>query len=777
MQLAFDTIEPAQPPEQFRMRRLQVYNWGTFAGVHDVPIAERGFLFVGRSGAGKSTLLDAISALLVPPRWIDFNAAAREAERSGRDRNLVSYVRGAWAEQKDDASGEIATRFLRTGTTWTAIALTFDNGRGRTVVLAQLLWLRGAANGAADVHRQFMVFERALEITEFEAFGQANLDVRKLKLQFPDAFVRGEFRPYSERFCRLLGIENELSLRLLHKTQSAKNLGDLNAFMREFMLERPATFDAADRLVAEFDELNAAHQAVVSARQQVEALLPARVAMAERERLQASRLHCEALSGAVDTHRSGHKARLLGERIAALQLQADALHGEIGRAQADHDREQDELRALQRRHDAAGGDQISAWRNEHTMLERQRDDRLRMRSQAAAALTALDVPMPDSPRAWAQAVAAARAELEDYEGSERRERDARDKLVLARREAESAFEETVAEVQALERQPSNIPAQLLALRARVAAGIGLDEGALPFVGELLQVRADAAEWQGAIERVLHGFGLSILVDDRHYAAMSSFVEGEHLGQRLVYYRVAPRESTPARTLTADSLVFKLEIKPGSQGEWLARELRERFDYTCVTSLQAFRRADRALTVHGQIRHSRTRHEKDDRRALDDRRPLGSGLRQSREAGSFQTPGPTAWRSHRRGAASARIPGSQPESAGAASAIARPWSICSGVTSMRRPCWRRSVRSRSASPRPLRATTNCAISPPASPGRRCRSSAWPPPCGARPSTTRRRTRTPISFARHWRHCMTSRRPNSAMRCVRNSIVALRPRTGR
>src|SRR5450432_1024940 len=99
--------------DQFRMRRLQVFNWGTFSGVHDIPIASRGFLFVGRSGAGKTTLLDAFSALLVPPRWVDFNAAAREGERSGRDRSLVSYVRGAWAEQEDDESGLIATQYLR----------------------------------------------------------------------------------------------------------------------------------------------------------------------------------------------------------------------------------------------------------------------------------------------------------------------------------------------------------------------------------------------------------------------------------------------------------------------------------------------------------------------------------------------------------------------------------------------------------------------------------------------------------------------------------------
>jgi uncharacterized protein YPO0396 len=63
---------------------------------------------------------------------------------------------------------------------------------------------------------------------------------------------------------------------LLHKTQSAKNLGDLNTFLRDFMLDRPETFDAAERLVSEFAELNAAHQAVVTAREQVSTLAPAR---------------------------------------------------------------------------------------------------------------------------------------------------------------------------------------------------------------------------------------------------------------------------------------------------------------------------------------------------------------------------------------------------------------------------------------------------------------------------------------------------------------------
>ncbi|MCL1991626.1 MAG: hypothetical protein FWG66_01590 [Spirochaetes bacterium] len=87
-----------------------------------------------------------------------------------------------------------------------------------------------------------------------------------------DIFTRDEFGSYRERFCYLLGVKNDMALKLLHKTQSAKNLGDLNTFLRDFMLEKPQTFSAAKQLVSEFGELNAAHQAVITARRQIETL-------------------------------------------------------------------------------------------------------------------------------------------------------------------------------------------------------------------------------------------------------------------------------------------------------------------------------------------------------------------------------------------------------------------------------------------------------------------------------------------------------------------------
>jgi len=605
--------------EQFRIFRLQVYNWGTFSGLHDIPISERGFLLVGRSGAGKTTLLDAFSTLLVPPRWVDFNAAAREAEKTGRDRNLVSYIRGAWAEQKDDASGEIATRFLRAGTTWSALALSYRDPMGQIVVLVQILWLRGGANAPGEVRRQFMILDHTFDLSELEAFGQSDLDVRKLKQMYPDAFIQGDFRPYCERFCRLLGIENEMALRLLHKTQSAKNLGDLNLFLREFMLDKPATFEVAERLVSEFDELNAAHQAVVSARRQVEMLAPARERYQHRQSLKDERSALDRLLAGMDSYSGHRRINLIEQHVEQLNVKAEGLQGEISRKQTVLDQQKDKLRELERSHREAGGDQVENWQSEKLSLEKRREACIRKRTQAEEACRNLDLVFPESPTGFAELIGDARRELDQWDQRRNQDREKRDGLVINKKEKESAFVQASAEVKALEQQPSNIPAHMLGLRREISEAIGVSENALPFVGELIEVKPNEEKWKGAIERVLHGFALSLLVDDRHYSALATHINERHLSQRLVYYRTGQHDRQSTAPVSSESLTLKLKIKECSQSDWLSSELRQRFNYECVDSMQAFRHADKGLTPEGQVKHSKNRHEKDDTRKIEDRR--------------------------------------------------------------------------------------------------------------------------------------------------------------
>ena len=149
----------------------------------------------------------------------------------------------------------------------------------------------------------------------------------------------------------------------------------------------------------------------------------------------------------------------------------------------------------------------------------------------------------------------------------------------------------------------------------------LDARALPFAGELIAVRPAEADWEGAAERLLHGFALSVLVPDQHYAAVSDWIDGHHLKARVVYYRVpdpAREGRIPPPNTSPGALAAKLDIRDHPFAPWLERELARRADFECVETMAEFRRAAKAITKAGQFKGDRGRHEKDDRHRIDDR---------------------------------------------------------------------------------------------------------------------------------------------------------------
>jgi len=601
---------------QFKLARIQTFNWGTFDDVLDFPIPEEGFLFVGPSGSGKSTILDAHAALLTPPRWADFNVAAREGSQHGKDRNAVTYVRGAWAQQTGD-SGEYLSQYLRSGTTWSAISETYRNGEGYCVVLAQLLWIRGKSNTTNDVHKLYLVFEREFDIRELEFFPKVDFEVRKVRPALPDAFVTDKFQDYQERFRRLLGIESELALRLLHKTQSAKNLGDLNIFLRDFMLDVPETFGIAERLVVEFGELNAAHQAVVAARQQIDILKPAKEKHELLVRAQGKRSLLDELSVGVDFYREHQLQSLLSGRKAEREIELEGAKQVAAQLAEKQNLEFDKLRGLQDKLQDSGGRQIEQLVNQKQESETERDARLKKRTFAEIACKSLGWILPTDPTAFAQLADTAKQSLLGASDVKQGLVEQRDKLIIARQGAEQAFKDTMAEATSLARQHSNIPGPMLEVRAALAVATRIPEEKLPFVGELLEVRKADLEWQGAIERLLHGFALSLVVDDKYYAAVSTWVNGQHLGKRLVYLRVMPQQASQ-KTLYPNSVVHKLTVAKSQFADWLREELRSRFDYACVDSPEALKDVQRGITKQGQIKHNASRHEKDDRFRVNDR---------------------------------------------------------------------------------------------------------------------------------------------------------------
>jgi uncharacterized protein YPO0396 len=601
------------PRQQFRLTRIQTYNWGTFEKRMDVSVPKEGYLLIGASGSGKSTMLDASTALLTPPRWADYNAAARQ-QGDRHDRNIMTYVRGAWAKQTDELSGEAARKFLRTEATWSAVAHTYRNDEDRVVTLCAIFWIVGTSTASDDVKRAYLVFQRDFDLEELKPFADAGFDRRKLKQLFEDAGIESEFAPYQARFQRLLGIESDVALKLLHKTQAAKDQDNISQFLRDFMLDPPETFQIAKMAVEQFGELYQAHQAVVTAREQIAVLVPAREAFKCRMSELGKKTLLSEVELGLDAFTEQRRVVLLEKRIAERAGELEARQQDAVRLHSRREDEEGSLRDLQGRLLGAGS-RVEEIREKIRGADERRMEVMKKRSMAEEACSGLGVHFPDNADAFTALVAKARELQENVIASRTERLKAHTDLQLSRARAGQSFEQAVAEVKAMETSRTNLPASILAVRNLLVKGLNLAPEDLPFAAELMQVRPDEQRWTGAIERVLRGFALTMLVPPGFYEKVSDFVNRNHLGGKLVYLHTKPH-SGESRNVGPQHISTKLEFKGTELASWVRTEIRVRFAHECVETAAELRTMAYGVTLAGQVKTG-ARHEKDDRNRVDD----------------------------------------------------------------------------------------------------------------------------------------------------------------
>jgi len=271
-----------------------------------------------------------------------------------------------------------------------------------------------------------------------------------------------------------------------------------------------------------------------------------------------------------------------------------------------------------------GGDRIEQLGRDIASREDQRDGCLRRAERYAELAQATGLRPVDNAEVFLsqkKGLAALR-EAAAREEAELQNRQSEAQVAEARIEQE--HRELAAEIESLRSRRSNIDSRQVAMRDAICDELGIPAGQraaqMPFAGDLLQVREEDIDWEGAIERLLRGFGLSMLVKDEHYARVAQWVDRTHLQGRLVYFRVRPGVRADFAEPRPDSLARKLAVKPDSffYG-WLEHEVARRYaDVACCATQEQFRREASALTRSGQAKAKGERHEKDDRFRLDDR---------------------------------------------------------------------------------------------------------------------------------------------------------------
>ncbi|MFV2142752.1 ATP-binding protein [Isoptericola sp. G70] len=617
-------LTPTPHPGQWRLERVELVNWGTFHGHHRIDVARQGFLLTGASGSGKSSLVDAITAVLTPRGKTRFNAAAADATTRAGDRTVLSYVRGAWRRGTDADTGEIATQYLRPGATWSAIALRYGDGTHdadgapRTATLIKLFHVKRGANSLGDVQDVHVLSPEPVDVLDVADLVSSGLDVRGLKKRLPGAHVDAEHSRFVARYSRLFGISGDRAVLLLHKTQSAKNLGSLDDLFRTFMLDEPATFATRDRAVEQFTDLSRAHQAVVEAREQIAVLDRLPDASTSYDDAGAAQRDADELAAALEDFTQTWKLDLA--RQAADTAADDVARATIARDAARAGREQADLRRREAQGtvDDRGGAELSALTTRIEAQELSLQVVTRGRDRLARDLDRVGIAAPTSAEDLHELQRAAQREAADADAADAEHQARAEELWTARTTAAGELHRIEREIQALRGNRSNMGHDLTTARQLICRATGLPASALPFAAELLQVRPEHSDWTGAIERVLRPLATVLLVPAAHLPAVRAAVDATHLGTRLRYEAVPAAVEPPRRPSGDDSLVYRVQVADSPMQAWLHRELARRFDYACVEGPDELAEHERAVTRTGQVRRGRGSFEKDDRFAVHDR---------------------------------------------------------------------------------------------------------------------------------------------------------------
>lgn len=601
----------------YRLERLELLNWGTFHGEGQVFAPRGGWsLLVGDNGSGKSTAIDALRTLLVPPRLLasSYNDASGDGRKaSGRDRTRRSYIRGAWASSSTIDSASPTTQYLREPGVLSAISAVFvDALPTESVTVAQVLWEYD------EEVREIFAISRAAKSLKDLLGQQTNTTEIKRTAKQSGWEVFDSFPSYSERMRKLLHIPGEKALEVFNRAIGMKEVGDIDAFVRQFLLPSADTFSfIRDTVQPHYKTLMDCWMAIDRAERQLNALQPVsenadRVATAETKIKE-----WKDLQDAVKPYFLTKYLRFLEQRTTELRREQDIAQTKRSGVVSDLDQRRSDRDGLIAAISATDvGPRLQAIDREIQLSdsERQRAQSLRSRIQSSIELLAAEFSLTDE-----VAFFMARASWESTESQESQVASECDERRAAHRHRQelalAKMTDVREELASVERNNVNIPRDFLRVRLRLCETLKVDITTMPFAGELIEVKHEYAEWAGALERLLRGLGLSLLVPENFYRPAAEFINSTMLGLRLTFHPVPARVSPPPR-LSEELVPGRLSFRSDHPlHSWVIGELSRRFNYRCCNTIEELERVERGITRQGLMR-DRSRHIKDDSRPID-----------------------------------------------------------------------------------------------------------------------------------------------------------------
>lgn len=616
----FDFVDGINPTtneevhEGIRLHKLELYNWGTFdKAVWTFTPNGNTSLLTGESGSGKSTIVDALTTLFMSPRKIAYNKAADD---SAKERTVNSYVRGYYG-RKYAFEGKGKPEALREKNSYSVILATFkDMIERKTITLAMFFWFK---DNDSSPTKMYIVSEKELFIAK--DFANFNSSIKSLKdsLKNSGAVIFNDYKHYAEHYRKLMGEVTEQAITLFQQTISMKEVAALNEFVRGSMLEKEDIEEHITTLLKHYHNLNTAYGAVVKAKAQIEKLVPINISGTEYAQKIEEEFQLDMARQSLELWFATRKTNMIDEKIVAIQEELE----EITKTTLVEEKRQlqieDDIQQIKNSINQNGGEEIERLTTE---LSYKRDDLNRRESDLSKYnkwVDFLNLRHGTTIESYNDNLKEISSLAVKYRENKNVTQGELTQSEINIQKCRKDKEEIDSEIKSLRSRSSNIPRNLIELRDHLCSELKVNKEMLPFAGELLEVKESEIKWEGAIERLSHGFAISLLVPEKYYGDVALWVNKQSIGTKLVYFRTGKKSGQNIFAQKMENTVAsKLRIKENTVfTDWISNEIEARFAHICCETIDDFKKESKAITITGQIK-SNIRHEKDDRRRIDDR---------------------------------------------------------------------------------------------------------------------------------------------------------------
>lgn len=600
--------------EGFRLTRLEVKNFGNYHLRTQVfDIKNQGLVFAGENGVGKSTAIDAL--LLLTQARPSFNSAGSDKKS---DRNIESYYVGQFAKV-DGADGSRTAKSLRQmgdPEAFMGILAVYSNADGEVFSIGRLLYI----SASREKQWRHVWGRKDLSLDrDFPSFPkEARLMAQARENGFEASRERGPFMAgITEQFGFDSVMQTEAAFRLAQKAVGAEPLESVTRFARDTIMPEVDFQSTVDGAIKEIDANGEVVREVRKIRDRVEKLTKITESFAaleeiyETEGLDSRRQDLQPqIEGRVKLMRLRKRRLGLAERMKKAVAEKEQV--KIGLEQA-----RSALQSVEETINQIDGDRIQTLRSAIDDISQNVSLRAEAVERISESLRDLNIEVDVTSEAgWiatGQGIQTlqAKAEQQIVDLNATLEKDRK-----AKWSAETRVAELSEQLRSIDTNRSTLPQKLQNMRNSVAEAIGVSNDDLPFLCELIQIRADEDKWEGVANRVLGGLGMKMLVDPKQLSAAKRIINSTHWGVNVQVESAAPRE---LRSNGPRALARKLEIKSGHKFSSVAEAIVAQAAYhDCVTAEEFSSRSGAAVTIEGAVQYGGNSFSKNDTFHITDR---------------------------------------------------------------------------------------------------------------------------------------------------------------